>query len=473
MTVAPKPRTGFQAGPASAAISSAGATPDGIGPAQPRDPAQGPSHAEPPGSSATGLGGPTGRHRREPEGQASYREVFAVGEFRALWTAQVLSYAGDQFAQVAIAILVYGRTKSPFLTALAYALTYLPPIAGGPLLSGLADLFPRRRVMIACDVLRMGTVGLMAIPGMPLAPLCVLLFFTVLAGAPFSSARTALMPDVLPGDKFVLGSAISNMTFQVSQIVGFVAGAAVVATLGTHLTLGVDAVTFCVSALIVSAGVRRRPSPRREGDIRPSLWAMSADGVRIVFGSPVLRTLLLFGWLAGFAIVPEGLAAPYAHSLHRGTLVVGLLMAAIPFGTVIGAFLFGRLVAPSARLALMGWLAMLSCAPLIASAWNPPLEVILPLWALAGAGGAYQLAAAAAFVQALAPDTRARAFGLAQSGLYAVQGLGILAGGAVAEFTGPPLAVGLAGLTGLTAAAMLAMRWVHLRGRAIQAQHGS
>jgi hypothetical protein len=27
-------------------------------------------------------------------------------------------------------------------------LTYLPPIAGGPLLSGLADLFPRRRVMI-------------------------------------------------------------------------------------------------------------------------------------------------------------------------------------------------------------------------------------------------------------------------------------------------------------------------------------
>ena len=49
----------------------------------------------------------------------------------------MLSFAGDQFAQVAIAILVYGRTHSPFLTALAYALTYLPPIAGGPLISGL------------------------------------------------------------------------------------------------------------------------------------------------------------------------------------------------------------------------------------------------------------------------------------------------------------------------------------------------
>ena len=109
-----------------------------------------------------------GRHRRAPEHQASYREVFAIREFRGLWSAQVLSYGGDQFAQVAIAILVYHRTHSPFLTALAYALTYLPPIIGGPFLSGLADFIPRRQVMIACDVTRAGLVGLMAIPAMPL-----------------------------------------------------------------------------------------------------------------------------------------------------------------------------------------------------------------------------------------------------------------------------------------------------------------
>jgi len=46
----------------------------------------------------------SGRHRRAPEARSSYREVFAIGEFRALWSAQVLSFAGDQLAQVAIAI---------------------------------------------------------------------------------------------------------------------------------------------------------------------------------------------------------------------------------------------------------------------------------------------------------------------------------------------------------------------------------
>ncbi len=413
---------------------------------------------------------PSGRHRRAPEARSSYREVFGVGEFRALWSAQVLSYTGDQLAQVAIAILVYGRTHSAFLTALAYALTYLPPIAGGPLLSGLADLFPRRRVMIVCDVLRAGTVGLMAIPGIPFTVLCLLLFCTVLTGAPFSSARTALMPDVLPGDKFVLGSAIGNITFQASQILGFVAGAAVVAILDPHRTLAIDAATFGASALIVLLGVKARPAPAREGAARPSLWSVSADGVRIVFGNRTLLTLLLFGWLAGFYIVPEGLAVPYARSLHGSTLTVGLLMAAMPLGMVIGAFMLGRAAAPSARIRMMGWLAVLSCAPLIGSAWGPPLWAVLLLWALAGAGGAYQLAAAAAFVQALRPATRARAFGVAQSGLYAVQGLGILAGGAMAQAIGAPLAVGLAGLVGLTAATMLAMRWTHLRAPLIEAQ---
>jgi hypothetical protein len=37
--------------------------------------------------------------------------------------------------------------------------------------------------------------------------------------------------DVLPGDMFVLGSAMGNITYQASQILGFVAGTAVVAVL--------------------------------------------------------------------------------------------------------------------------------------------------------------------------------------------------------------------------------------------------
>ena len=388
----------------------------------------------------------------------AYRDVFAVSEFRALWSAQALSCAGDQFAQVAIAFVVYARTGSPFLTAAAYALTYLPPVLGGTALSGLADLFPRQQLMISLDLTRAGLVALMAVSGVPLAGLCVLFFGTVLLGTPFSSARSALLPEVLPGDKYRLGCVIGSHTTQFSQIAGFLAGGGLVAALGPYRALALDSLSFSLSAGILAYGVRRRPAPKPSTGL-PSPWEITWDGAAAVFGSPVLRTLVLFGWLAGFTVVPEALAAPYAHVLGGGAPTIGVLMAAMPAGTVIGGFVIGRLLRPSDRMRPMGWLAMLSCAPLIFSLTHPPLPVLILLWVLAGAGGAYQLAAAAAFVTALPAARRVRAFAVAQSGLLAAQGLGALTGGAVAQRVGPTRAVALAGLLGLLAAAALATDW--------------
>ena len=406
----------------------------------------------------------SGRHRQPEQRPTPYRDVFAVREFRGLWSAQALSCTGDQVAQVAIAVLVYGKTGSVFLTSLAYAMTYLPPIIGGPLLSGLADLFPRHRVMITVDLIRAGLVAIMALPHMPFAGVCTLLFGTVMLSPPFSAARSALLLDVLPPEKFVGGSAIGNITLQISQITGLVLGAGAVAVLGPDQALALDALSFCLSATIVARWVEVRPTPARETEALPSLLTVTRDGAALIFGDRTLRTLVFFGWLAGFAVVPEGLAAPYARTLGGGPLTVGLLMAAMPAGTIVGAFAIGHMARPSDRMRPMGWLAMLSCAPLVLSLLHPPLGLVLALWGLAGAGGAYQLAAAAAFVRALPASGHARAFGIAQSGLLAAQGLGILAGGALAQRIGPQAAVAVAGLLGLVLAAALANDWTRQRG---------
>lgn len=406
--------------------------------------------------------GEPGRHRTVRRPAAGYRAVFAVREFRMLWGAQALSYLGDQVAQVAIAVLVYAKTGSPWLTALAYTLTYLPPIVGGPLLAGIADIFPRRHVMITLDLVRGGLVELMALPSVPLGGTCVLLFATVLLGPPFSAARSATLPQILPRDRLALGSALGNMTFQTSQAAGFLVGGILVATLGAYRALALDALSFCLSASLITGWVRPRPASGPTPG-RPLLHSLPRD-VSLIFRRPAARTLVLFGWLAGFAVVPEGLAAPYARILGGGPLTVGLLMCAMPAGTAAGMLVIGRLSRPDERLRMIGALAMLSCAPLVASALRPPLPVLVPLLMLAGVGGAYQLAAARAFVQALPNGHRGRAFGVAQSGLLAVQGLGILAAGAAARWISPPTVVAIAGALGMAAAAVLAAEWARHRG---------
>src|SRR5215510_8927930 len=194
--------------------------------------------------------------------QATFGEVFAVGEFRSLWLAQVLSVVGDQLAQVALTLLVFDRTGSSLLAAITFAASVVPTFVGGIALSGLADRWPRRRVMIACDLGRALLVAIMALPGVPIAGLIGLLFLVTLISAPFTSARAALYPDILAGDRYVVGTAITLTTLQFAQALGFVAGGAVVAFFGVRTSLLVDGGTFLLSAVITRIWVRARPAAR-------------------------------------------------------------------------------------------------------------------------------------------------------------------------------------------------------------------
>ena len=118
---------------------------------------------------------------------------FTYREFRALWLARGLSLLGDQLARVAIAVLVYDRTNSPALTAITYALTFLPYLAG-PLLAGIGDRRSRRGVIVTLDLARALIVAIMALPGRPLALVVGLLVVATAASPLYDASRSAMLP---------------------------------------------------------------------------------------------------------------------------------------------------------------------------------------------------------------------------------------------------------------------------------------
>src|SRR5690349_15694853 len=153
-----------------------------------------------------------------------FRDVLRNGEFRALWGAELLSIFGDQLARVALALLVFQQTSSAVVTALTYALTFAPAVLGGALLSGLADRFPRRGVLVATDLLRAGLAAGMAVPHLPLPALWVLVGVLSMAAAPFKAAQLALLPRILAGDRYVIGLSVRQITGQTAQLAGFASG---------------------------------------------------------------------------------------------------------------------------------------------------------------------------------------------------------------------------------------------------------
>ena len=393
--------------------------------------------------------------------------MFAVAEFRALWLAQLLSVLGDQLVRVALTVLVYDRTRSALLAAITFVASVVPTFVGGVTLAWLADRFPRRLVMIVCDLVRCGLVLVMAIHGMPLAVLVVLLFVVTLVGAPFLSARAAVYPDVLIGDKYVMGTAVTLTTSQFAQVIGFSAGGAIVGFLGTDWALIIDAVTFAASALILRLWVHYRPAPKAAvtsdgagvNDSSGSRRNGLSGAVRLVFGNPALRIPMLFGWLAAFYDAPEGVVTPLARSMGGGPVAVGVLLGTGALGVTLGAILFSRFVSPSSRLRWMGPLAVMNCAILACFALQPALPAALLIVAAAGLFSAYQLAANAAFVSAAPKEQRSQAFGLAQGGISLGQGALMIAAGAAAEVISPAAVVAICGAAGAIAAILLAVNW--------------
>jgi predicted MFS family arabinose efflux permease len=408
-----------------------------------------------------------------PDRPARFREVFAINEFRILWLAHVQSVVGDQLARVALSILVFDRTGSPAWAALTYAVTILPNLAGGALLSGLADRFPRRTVMVVADVARAVLVALMALPGQPVVVMIVLLAVVQVLYAPFSAARNAVVPKVLDGDRYVVGVAIMRTTDQLGMVVGFGAGAALVTALGTRTTLFVDAATFAVSALLVSLGVRLHRPPAAGSDTRSARtwWHSLRAGFGLVSGDRRLRALVGLACVSGFYVIPEGLAVPYASQIHAGTAGVGILLAANPVGAVLGMIALKSL-RPGWRLRLMGPLAVATCAILLPTAWAPVLAVSALLWVANGLFSSYDMVANTTFVQIVPDASRGQAIGLASATMQGAQGLGVVVGGLIAQAITPAAVIGWAAIAGMVAALVAAAAWARAASPLPQAGWG-
>lgn len=385
-------------------------------------------------------------------------EVFTLREFRALWSAEVVSILGDQLARVAFSVLVYERTSSAALSAAVYALTFLPALLGGALLGWVADRYPRRRVMIGSHLTRAALVMPMAWPGLPLPVLCALIMVLVLAGSPHSAAQGALLPEILRGDLLERGYAVRQVTGQLAQVAGFATGGALLALLSPHAALVMNAVTFVLSAAVLAYGVAPRPAPAPAAGAVRSWSGDIAAGARTVFADPSRRTLAVVVWLAGTYIAPEGVAAPYAAQLGAGPVAVGLLLAAIPAGSVVGAIVFTRWVPQRTRERWMLPLAVAAGVPLMVSALAPSVAVITVLWGLSGAAVAAALIQAqAGFVRRTPAEARGRATGLAAAGLIGAQGLGLLAAGLLAEWSSPAVAVAVTAAVASAGLAAVAM----------------
>ncbi|MFJ6850010.1 MFS transporter [Streptomyces sp. NPDC091271] len=385
-----------------------------------------------------------------------YRAVFAVREFRAVFAAHLFSLLGVVVSELALTVLVYDLTGSPLLSALTFALGFLPYIVGGTLFAGVADRYPARRVLVTCDLVCAGCVAVMVLPGTPVAGLLALRCLVAAIAPVFTGTRTAALTDILgEGDLYVLGRSLLRLVSQSAVLVGFGAGGLLLTALSPRGAITVTVVTFLCSAALLRLGTRDRPA-RTGGDAGGTLLKESLAGARAVLGDRRIRGLLLLFWVPAFFVVaPEALAAPYAAEIGAGPAVVGLLMCAMAVGHIGAELYVATALGPRSRSRIVLPAAALGLLPLVVYAFRPGAALTMAALVLAGAGAAYIIGLDQWFVEAVPEHLRGRAMTLLTAGLMTFQGLGMALAGLAAEFLPVHQVVAYSGVVGTACTLLL------------------
>lgn len=288
--------------------------------------------------------------------------------FLRLWSAQVISQAGDWLNRMAILTLIgsVGGAGAAagigLLYGLELALRLLPGAVLGPLAGPIADRLPRRMVLVTADLVRAVIVAAMWLvrDAAHLPWLYALIAAQTAVSIIFEAARSAAVPDTVAREDLAAAHTLSAATWSVMLSAGAIAGGALVSTIGIHPVFLVDAGTYVASALCLWGlrlpPVAKHPEPFRWADVfalrelRRGYEHARAAGV-----APALWAKTFWGGAGGFLVLlslmghEEGGAPGTTSAASQAAFATGVLYAARGVGTGIGPYLAQHLFGTTDR----------------------------------------------------------------------------------------------------------------------------
>ncbi|MFI8005747.1 MFS transporter [Streptomyces sp. NPDC086010] len=377
----------------------------------------------------------------------TYREVFRVPQFGALFATGALQGAASTTGGLALGILVFSATGSPLLSALSMFGSSLAQLIGATLLMSAADRLPPRAAL-SCAALAFGLgTAVLAVPGLPLPLVFAVVLGEGAVAAVAGGVRYGLLGEILPKDAYLLGRSVLNMCAGTVQVCGYAAGGVLVAALSPRGTLLVAAALYAAGAAAARFGLARRPA-RTAG--RPSVaetWRTNA----LLLSSAPRRRVYLALWLPnGLVVGCESLFVPYMPDR------AGLLFACAALGMLAGDTVAGRLVPPRWHGRLGTPALLLLATPYLLFAWRPGLPWSLVLATLASTGFAASLLLQERLMALTPQASTGQALGLHASGMLALQGVAAALAGTVARWLSPATAITVMAAASLVVTLLLA-----------------
>ena len=260
-------------------------------------------------------------------------------DFRLLYIGTLISLGGDWFLTVALLDLILSLTGSATLASLVLLCQTLPIFLFTPIAGHTVDRVDRRKLMIVVDLLRVGSCLLPLLARTPaMLPLAYVGVITISIGsAYFEPASMAALPNIVKREELAPANVLMGSTWGTMLALGAAIGGAVTVTFGRDMSFIIDALTFLVSAGVLSMMRARFSEEREEHRQRPPFLESMRETVRYARAHPRVLALLTckggYGCAAGVIAI---LSVFGKQVLNAGALGIGLLFAARGMGALFG-----------------------------------------------------------------------------------------------------------------------------------------
>src|SRR5215218_6980943 len=370
--------------------------------------------------------------------------------FLRLWVGQGTSFVGDAVSVVAVSFLNKQITGSASAVGGALVARLLPTIAS-PLAGVLADRVDRRVVLVASDLAR-AVLVLGLVFARDLATIYVLVFLMGLARTVFNPTVRAAFPSVVGEADLTRANALIGGTFSASIMLGPALGGLLVARIGVDAAFLADAVTYLISAILLST--IPLPRPRRESDREEAFVQELRSGFGYLIGARVPLAIVLGAFLTILTINATVPAEVFLakETFGAGDAGYGLLVSLWGGGMVLGSALMAVL-GDRINLVLSYFLSIFvgACA-LVGTGLAPVFVLALGALTVEGAATGIDNVATDTILQKRVPEAfLGRVFSIRFLGYSAGEALAYPAGGLLVDVVGPRSTYILAGLATATA----------------------
>ena len=267
-------------------------------------------------------------------------------DFRRLWAGQTVSEVGTQVSLLALPLVaVHTLHATTFQVGLLTAASTLAFFVVALPVGVWLDRWRRRRVMIIADLGRALVLGCIpvtyALGGLRMVVLYGVALTAGVLTVFFDVGYQSYLPSLVGVDHLGEGNAKLEGSSQVAQILGpFLAGG-LVQVLGAAYAVAVDAASFVFSGTAVITIRAREQAVVVPPGGHPRLHRDIAEGLRSVFGHPVLRAITATTATANFfsGMMTAVEIVFLVRVVHVDPAVSRVLFAAIGLGGLVGAFL--------------------------------------------------------------------------------------------------------------------------------------